>query len=73
MEPRADQNASALIVPSDSMDGDALRALDKFVDPLLPRKGQALTWTTALGGLLFMPLLVGLRGLMSFLGGYCMA
>jgi len=73
MEPRADQNASALIVPSDSMDSGALRALDQFVDPLLPRKGQALTWTTALCGLLFMPLLVGLRGLMSFLGGYCMA
>ena len=72
MEVAPDQNATEQVQTS-ATGGGAVQSLDDFVDRLLPRKGQALTWTTALGGLLFMPLLVGLRGLMSFLGGYCMA
>lgn len=73
MESVADQNATAALVDARGVDGGALESLDAWVDPLLPRKGEALTWTTAIGGILFLPLLVGMRGLTNFLAGYCMA
>lgn len=39
-------------------------------DPWLPQRGVALTWEQALGGLLFLPLLVACRGYIGFLSGY---
>tara|TARA_Y100000588_G_scaffold60627_1_gene59644 strand:- start:402 stop:2312 length:1911 start_codon:yes stop_codon:yes gene_type:complete len=57
----------------DGLGNGAIKQLDGLVDPFLPRKGEKLTWSTAIGGLLFLPLLVGLRGLTNFLSGYCMA
>ncbi len=71
MEPK-DKNATTEEVQTSSLGRGAIQSLDDFVDPLLPRKGEALNWTTAVGGLLFLPLLVGLRGLTNFLSGYCM-
>ena len=71
MEPK-DKNATTEEVQTSSLGSGAIQSLDNFVDPLLPQKGEALNWTTAVGGLLFLPLLVGLRGLTNFLSGYCM-
>ncbi len=42
------------------------------LDPWLPRLGRPLDWAQALGGLLFLPVLVGLRGLISFFSVYCL-
>lgn len=45
----------------------------KTVDTWLPQRGaEEMTWQQVLGGLLFLPLLVGLRGAMNFSSGYCM-
>ena len=49
-----------------------LQKLDAVVDACLPRRGEPMNWQQALGGLLFLPLLVGLRGSMNFSSGYCM-
>jgi len=72
MEAPLEQNATAAAA-DDGWGRGAVKQLDEWVDPLLPRKGEELNWTTAIGGLLFLPLLVGLRGLTNFLAGYCMA
>ncbi len=43
------------------------------VDPWLPRTGRPIDRKQLLGGLLFLPLLVGLRGLAQYLSAICMA
>lgn len=45
---------------------------DRSVDSYLPRAGRALDWRQVAGGLLFLPLLVALRGVASFLTSYCL-
>ena len=35
--------------------------------------GRAIDWRQFLGGLLFLPLLAGLRGFCGYLSSYCMA
>lgn len=42
-----------------------------FVDQWLPRVGRVLDWRQLLGGLLFLPLLVAIRGTTEYLGNYC--
>ncbi len=43
-----------------------------WLDEWLPRAGRKLDWPQALGGLLLLPLLVGLRGAMSYGNAYCL-
>ena len=43
-----------------------------WVDPWLPRMGRALDWRQALGALLFVPVLIGLRGFTGYLSSYCL-
>ncbi len=45
---------------------------DRSIDPYLPRRGRALDWRQVAGGLLILPLLVALRGTVSFLTSYCL-
>jgi ABC-type multidrug transport system fused ATPase/permease subunit len=44
-----------------------------LIDPWLPLKGRPLTWRQCLGGLLFIPLTVILRGLLGYGSSYLMA
>ncbi|MDB6057458.1 MAG: ABC-type multidrug transport system fused ATPase/permease subunit [Verrucomicrobiales bacterium] len=48
-------------------------AVDKFVDPWLPRIGTKLTTRQMIGGLLLLPLLVAIRGAASYLSTYCLS
>ena len=43
-----------------------------IIDEWLPKRGVELTWQQGIGGVLFLPLLVGLRGLTNYLSGYFM-
>lgn len=57
--------------------GETGRRLEKItyraVDPWLPRVGREIDARQIIGGLLFLPLLVGLRGLASYLSAWSMA
>ena len=44
-----------------------------LVDPWLPAVGRPVDWRQILGGLLFFPLLVAIRGFVGYLSSYCMA
>jgi len=44
-----------------------------LVDPWLPKSGRPIDWRQFLGGLLFLPALVALRGFSGYLSSYCMA
>lgn len=48
-------------------------ATDKYIDPWLPKSGRPIGWRQFLGGLLFLPILVALRGFCGYLNSYCMA
>ena len=71
MEPLPKVEQAAETQPQSSGNG-ILQKLDDAVDACLPRRGESMNWQQALGGLLFLPLLVGLRGAMNFSSGYCM-
>ena len=43
-----------------------------WVDAWLPRMGRALDWRQTVGALLFVPVLVGLRGVTGYLSSYCL-
>jgi ABC-type multidrug transport system fused ATPase/permease subunit len=47
--------------------------MEPLIDPWLPKVGRELDWRQTLGGLLFLPLFVGLRGYAGFLSNYCLA
>jgi subfamily B ATP-binding cassette protein MsbA len=47
--------------------------VERWVDPWLPRAGRMVDGQQMLGGLLLLPLLIGFRGSMGYLGNYCMA
>jgi len=51
----------------------AASTVEPLVDPWLPQVGRELDWRQTLGGLLFLPLFVGLRGYVGFLSNYCLA
>lgn len=51
----------------------AVEVTDRWVDPWLPYKGRRVDWQQVVGGLLFLPLLVALRGVTGYLNSYCMA
>jgi ABC-type multidrug transport system fused ATPase/permease subunit len=44
-----------------------------LVDPWLPTVGRPVDWRQILGGLLFFPMLVAVRGFVGYLSSYCMA
>ena len=44
-----------------------------FLDPWLPLRGRAMDWKQLLGGLLFLPLLILLRGVLGYTSSYCLA
>ncbi len=52
--------------------GGVLHRLQAWLDPWLPRVGTALDWRRILGGVLFLPLIVFLRGTTDYLSSYCM-
>ena len=72
MEPAKPKVENATENSSVSKGKGILQKLDAVVDACLPRRGEPMNWQQALGGLLFLPLLVGLRGAMNFSSGYCM-
>ncbi len=43
------------------------------IDPWLPKAGRDLDFQQILGGLLFLPILIGLRGSIGYLSSYCMS
>lgn len=45
----------------------------QWLDPWLPYAGRAVDWRQVLGGLLFFPALVAVRGIMGYLSSYSMA
>ena len=47
------------------------QATEQGIDPWLPRTGRGLDRQQIFGGLLFLPLLVGLRGFLGYLSTYC--
>jgi subfamily B ATP-binding cassette protein MsbA len=47
------------------------QATDEGIDPWLPRAGRGLDGRQIFGGLLFLPVLVGLRGFLGYLSTYC--
>lgn len=47
--------------------------LNAFIDPWLPLQGRAIDWKQIVGGLLFLPILVALRGYLGYLSSYCMS
>ena len=49
------------------------KATHHVVDPWLPRVGREIDARQMVGGLLFLPLLVGLRGLTRYLNAWAMA
>src|SRR6188768_1931883 len=49
------------------------KATQQLVDPWLPRVGRDIDARQVIGGLLFLPLLVGLRGLTRYLNAWAMA
>ncbi len=60
-------------VTSDSHLSKMEKVTFKVVDPWLPRTGRPIDGRQMVGGLLFLPLLVGLRGLAQYLGAIFMA
>ncbi|HEY0724102.1 MAG TPA: ABC transporter ATP-binding protein, partial [Pyrinomonadaceae bacterium] len=60
-------------VTSDSHLGTMEIVTYKIVDPWLPRTGRPIDGRHSIGGLLFLPLLVGLRGLGQYLSAIFMA
>ncbi len=46
---------------------------NEFVDPWLPKMGRPIDWRQFLGGLLFLPILVALRGFCGYLSTYCLS
>ena len=44
----------------------------QWVDPWLPYLGRPITWRQVLGGVLFFPALIAIRGVMGYLSSYCM-
>ena len=60
-------------VTSDSHLGMMEKVTFKVVDPWLPRTGRPIDGRQIIGGLLFLPLLVGLRGLGQYLSAIFMA
>jgi subfamily B ATP-binding cassette protein MsbA len=72
MEPAEPKVENAAENQPQSSGNGMLQKLDAAVDACLPRRGEPMNWQQALGGLLFLPLLVGLRGAMNFSSGYCM-
>src|SRR2546427_635003 len=44
----------------------------RLVDPWLPYLGRPINWRQVLGGVLFFPALVAIRGTMDYLSSYCM-
>lgn len=59
--------------PSETQLSSMERATFHVVDPWLPRTGRPIDSRQIVGGLLFLPLLVGLRGLGQYLSAICMA
>ena len=46
--------------------------VDRAVDPWLPRMHRTIDWRQIVGGLLFLPLLVAIRGTVGYLSSYCL-
>ena len=48
-------------------------ASDRLVDPWLPKMGRPIDWRQFVGGLMFLPVLVALRGICGYLSTYCLS
>lgn len=48
------------------------RAIERSIDPWLPRQGRLLDWRQIVGAILFLPLLVSMRSSTDYLSSYCM-
>ncbi|MSR66905.1 MAG: ABC transporter ATP-binding protein, partial [Pedosphaera sp.] len=76
---RLDPNAALLPVASAQSSAvpdifrEWQRSVNDWIHPWLPLAGRALDWRQVVGGLIFFPLLVALRGYIGFLSSYCLA
>ena len=66
-------DARALKVTVKKIKARAETASDRWVDPWLPKMGRPIDWRQFLGGLLFLPILVALRGFCGYLSTYCLS
>ncbi|MBL6764145.1 MAG: ABC transporter ATP-binding protein [Verrucomicrobiae bacterium] len=57
----------------DRMKRDLHESVEPLIDPWLPRAGRKIDWQQVLGGMLFLPLFVALRGYIGFLSNYFLA
>ena len=64
--------SSARMESSSVREEHATKNFTPIIDEWLPKRGVELTWQQGIGGVLFLPLLVGLRGLTNYLSGYFM-
>jgi subfamily B ATP-binding cassette protein MsbA len=71
----AEEKATARAVVPLSAWAEAARGWQQragaFLEVWLPRAGRELDWRQIVGGLLFLPLLVGVRSAADYLGNYC--
>ena len=51
---------------------EASDQVERAIDPWLPRAERGLDWRQIVGGLLFLPLLMGVRATADYLSNYCM-
>jgi ABC-type multidrug transport system fused ATPase/permease subunit len=77
MTPAAALETSKSVAPptgfTAQLKAKAERTTERLVDPWLPKAGRPIDWRQFLGGLLFLPVLVALRGFSGYLSSYCMA
>ncbi len=57
----------------DRMKAQLDQTTNAWLDPWLPAMGRAVDWRQVMGGLLFFPALVAVRGIMGYLSSYSMA
>lgn len=65
--------AAAPARPSGQLKARLEEGTQRLVDPWLPAAGRPVDWRQILGGILFFPLLVAVRGFVGYLSSYCMA
>ena len=64
--------SSTRMESSSDREEHATKNFTPIIDEWLPKRGVELTWQQGIGGVLFLPLLVGLRGLTNYFSGYFM-
>jgi subfamily B ATP-binding cassette protein MsbA len=72
-EEKANQPADAAIQRLKATGATLKEEFFVAIDPWLPLKGRPMDWKQALGGFLFLPILILLRGALGYGSSYCLA